>query len=98
MSLFRARTDTGGFLAEIRRRICLQAGHDCGRDDRQTEQPADRFLADAVIDEYRAGEDAGFPASSISRFGLAHPVMILIPGPIRAVSSKVKSKLACSIR
>ena len=55
-------------------------------------------IADAVIDEHRVGEDAGFPASSISRFGLAHAVMILIPGPIRAVSSKVKSKLACSIR
>ena len=74
MSLFRARTDTGGFLAEIRRRICLQAGHDGGGDDQQAEEAADYLLADAVVDEHGSGEDARFPASFISPFGLTHAV------------------------
>ncbi len=72
MSLFRARADTGGFLAEIRRQICLQAGHDCGGDDQQAEEAADCFLADIMIDEHTAGGEARSPAS-LSLPGLTTP-------------------------
>ena len=74
MSLCPAPADTGGFLAKIRRRICLQAGHDCGG-DQQTEEAADCFLFDVVIDEHTAGGEA------LSRFLISprfdHAVMIL---------------------
>ncbi len=77
--------------------ICLEAAHDRSRDGQHTDDAADCFPVDVVI-----ARNCGRRGDPLSRFlylSLRFDTRRGDPyGAIRAVSSKINSKLACSIR